>query len=487
MGTVIDHAIAIPALQEVVWQQLSAIHNNPLWQVDSEHVAFLTTHQNGRNTRWRSTMANGKECVIEITAWYEGLGYEYVIVDGVPYQDNRGRIRLQEVAEGTVVQWTFNYELSGALSGIRNSLRVRRQLDSDIVDSLRNLYSYIRSLSGEEEVDPSEVKSLMRDAPDVEERAQYIPRHPTNIDDDPSISAVSPSADASPPMSDSIFQPPAAQQPSFTIPEPPVADDDTQPNPRIQTGSIPPVPDLPPVQPTEDPFAPPSRTDAQKRNTFEFQSPFAGQRDQDDHEPFPFDFEDEPIESTANVAQSNTNPVAVQADTNSDISDGSDEEPSLFEIAQSRLESEASSRQDAVLEPTPIAEPEPSVEELAEAAPEPIQPSEAALTSPDNPVDAMRTQETPKLPEDGNIKATDTARMSVFEVFGLQKPSETQEMRQVELEAAQTIEDQLNEDDSTSAFFKSQTPIIPDVEPISGRVGLRARQRQHNARVRRPE
>lgn len=481
MGTVIDHAIAIPALQGIVWQQLSAIQNNPMWQVDSERIAFLTTNHNGRNARWRSTMANGKECVIEITAWYEGLGYEYVIVDGVPYQENRGRIRLQEVAEGTVVQWTFNYEMSGALSGLRNSLGVRRQIDADIVDSLRNLYSYIKSLSGEDTVDPSDVKSIMRDAPDVEERAQYVPRHPTTIDDRPSVGAMSPAADTSPPMSDSIFQPPAAAQPSLVIPEPPVADDDTQPNPRIQTGTIPPVPDMPLQSFDDDVFAPP-----QKRDSFEFPSPFV---EQEDVELFPFD--DEPIAPAASVAQTIDDPVVSTPFVPERQPETPQEDLSLFEIAQRSLEAEAPSAQDSIVSEPPAARLEPS-EPIIPAQLDPVEkPSELrktdelAIPSPSSAL--VQTQELPVPPEVREAKPTDTARISVFEVFGLQKPSETQEMSRVDLEAAQALEAKLDAEDNTAAFFKSQAPIVPDIEPISGRVGLRARQRQYRARVRRPE
>lgn len=483
MGTVIDHAIAIPALQNQVWQQLRTIQNNPIWQVDSERVAFLTTHQNGRNTRWRNTMANGRECVIEITAWYEGLGYEYVIVDGVPYQSNRGRIRLQEVAEGTVVQWTFNYELNGVLSGLRNSLRIRRQIDADIVDSLRNLYSYMRSLSGEETIDPSSVKSIMRDAPDVEARAQYVPRHPTALDEATSKGSATPEAVPSRPVGDDLFKPPAPQQARFVIPEPPIAEEDTQPNPRIQTGAIPPVPDLPFQSEEDDVFAPPPRTGEPKRESMAFH-PLPAQSD--DFEPFPFDFDDGPsVDATFAAPQPSTHDLGP---TPSQLQP----EPSLYDIAQQQLAAEAAQRAREQDNPPPGDDP---VGEAARAATEPPPPrpevasaaSQDPAVSPVSPAEPAPAPNTAEMPPDTAIKKADTARISVFEVFGLQKPSETQEMRRVE--ADQNIEANLEDDDGASAFFKSIEPIVPDIlpEPIGGRIGLRTRQRQHGARVRRPE
>ena len=50
------------------------------------------------------------DVVVEISAWYDTLGYEYRIVDGAKFGENQGRIRLQEVAEGTLVRWIFQYE-----------------------------------------------------------------------------------------------------------------------------------------------------------------------------------------------------------------------------------------------------------------------------------------------------------------------------------------------------------------------------------------
>src|SRR5687768_10262320 len=103
---VIDHRILVPASPDRVWQYISDINRNPSWMVDCRSVSFLTTMHAGPGTRWRITDAKGKDRVAEITVWYDRLGYEYKFVDGVPFSQNKGQIRLQEIAEGTVVQWT---------------------------------------------------------------------------------------------------------------------------------------------------------------------------------------------------------------------------------------------------------------------------------------------------------------------------------------------------------------------------------------------
>lgn len=244
MTTMIDHAIAIPTRQANVWEQIRDIRKNPVWQANCKQVQFLTSNQSGRGTRWRIATAQGKEQVIEITAWYEGLGYEYRIVDGVPYASNRGRIRLQDSPEGTIVQWTFSYELKGFLSGLRNSLSIKGNVDSDIIDSLRNLYTHVKNLKADEQFVPEESKSYLKLAPDVDARSQYQPRYPSALDSRPEGEAIS--------SQETLV----SAQPVSSVPmieEPPVAADDTQPNPSVQPAAELPV-SPPPVQ--SDSFMP---------------------------------------------------------------------------------------------------------------------------------------------------------------------------------------------------------------------------------------
>lgn len=222
---VIDHAILIPASPAFIWRYIGDVSQNTKWQENCTNIAFLTTQHEGRGTRWRYTTSKAKDVVIEITAWYDTLGYEYIIVDGSSVSENKGRIRLQEIAEGTLVQWTFNYEVDGVLSGFRNSMGLKRSLTNEIQDSLRNLYKYIQTETGG--ISTHEAKALLKEAPDVEERSSYQPRHPSNFTDESDTES----------FDDTEY--PSEQPISYNIQaesilEPPVADDDTKPNPVVQ-------------------------------------------------------------------------------------------------------------------------------------------------------------------------------------------------------------------------------------------------------------
>lgn len=200
--TVIDHRILIPKSPEKVWSIVSDLTRNVSWQSDCLNVTLLTSKRVGPNVRWRYTSANGREYVLETTAWYDGLGYEYRHVDGAPFNQSQGRIRLQEIAEGTVIQWTLNYEIGGVLGGVRNAVGLRRQIESVMVDSLRKLWTVVKESSDDDR--PREVKSLMRDAPEYEARIQYRSRF-----------------DLAKSESDAGLE---------ELPEPPIADEDTRPH-----------------------------------------------------------------------------------------------------------------------------------------------------------------------------------------------------------------------------------------------------------------
>lgn len=241
----IDHAILIPATARAVWTLVSTPQNNPAWQADCDETSILTNNPRGQGARWRHSHRSG-DMVLEITAWYEGLGYEYVIVDGVPYQNaNRGRIRLQETPDGTVVQWTFSFDASGLFKGGR-----KRRIDKSIVNSLRSLYQFVKE-SGISE-GTQHYASLMRDAPDVEQRSHYQPRYPTYEEMDeaayqpptgPQPAAPSNTPPAPKTADDARYRPPGMTPPQPMQPaqpslrpqfEPPVADDDTRPNPSVR-------------------------------------------------------------------------------------------------------------------------------------------------------------------------------------------------------------------------------------------------------------
>ncbi|HYO87105.1 MAG TPA: SRPBCC family protein [Candidatus Limnocylindrales bacterium] len=175
---IIDQRILIPARQEVVWAYVSDLFNNCQWQADCHAVSFLSTKHTGAGTRWRSTTNQGRDVVLEVTSWYNGLGYEYTYVDGGPFKENQGRVRLQEIPEGTVVQWTFSFEGGGLFGGGR----IARQVDSTMAASLKALYKQVKAFSKDQN-EALVAKSLMRDAPDVEARAAYKPRHPSSLTD----------------------------------------------------------------------------------------------------------------------------------------------------------------------------------------------------------------------------------------------------------------------------------------------------------------
>jgi uncharacterized membrane protein len=403
-NTVIDHAIAIPTKQRNVWEHISDISKFPLWQVDVQTIAFLTTKHSGRGTRYRVTTSRGAEQVIEITAWYEGLGFEYFIVDGTSFTNNRGRVRIQESTDGTIVQWTFSYELTGFLSGLRNSLSVRRGLDSDIIDNLRNFYTYIKELRGEEKFAPEEAKSFMQDAPDVVARSQYQPRYPTK------------SETALPPVPQSA---PATTSPSIF--EPPLAEEDTKPNPAIQQEPAPTVPTMP-------------------EPTFLKDMP---------------DFSQVPSASQVKP------------------------EP-LPRIEESQIETET------VTVPTPPPVAESTL--ISTAQPE-IQstPVESDATVSDAEADAIYTKPLAGL---SPAKVTDTGTISVFEIFGLPKPSETENLRTIQEEAPQlALEDPLIEASTQQIrAFTDIQPIVPDIEPeATQRTGLRASLRRKTTRIRLPK
>jgi hypothetical protein len=366
MVTAIDHAIAIPTRPANVWEQIRDITKNPIWQVNCKQVQFLTSNRNGRGTRWRSTNSRGKEQVIEITAWYEGLGYEYRIVDGASFSSNRGRIRLQDSLEGTIVQWTFSYELKGFMSGLRNALTIKGSVDGEIVDGLRNLYTHIKNLKVDEPLVPEESKSYLKVAPDVTARQQYQPRYPSVLDSKPD----NPIVPSQEPLQQAQIVP--------NIVEPPVAADDTEPNPSVK-----PIVEIPVSKPEADEMFKPKAIQAQELPRL-----------------------DEPIEIET-----------------------------------------ASSPKPATIDTSPV----PTMQE------KPVSPAV----------------------EEWDVSKLDTAKISVFEVFGLEKPSETEKVFAISEKPAES---------ALSVSFRDQTPIKPDIDPeVPRRRGLRAALRQRLTKVRLPK
>lgn len=238
--TTIDQRILIPTAPDVVWEYICDINNNLSWQVDYAAISFLSSRKQGSGARWRYTDKRRREFVIEITTWYDGLGYEYTFVDGEAFRENVGRIRLQEIPEGTVVQWTFSYEMGGLLGGLSNAMGKRRRLEKTMVNSLRELWQVMRQQRRNQ---PFESKSLMQEAPDVEARSRYRPRHPSSfgatLDTQETaqvdLGAAQPDMyETTPPTAASEFAPVVNLDDMPAIPEPPVDEIyDTRPSPAV--------------------------------------------------------------------------------------------------------------------------------------------------------------------------------------------------------------------------------------------------------------
>lgn len=428
----IDHGILIPASPERVWQVISDINRLPQWHTDCRSVAFLTSLRSGPGTRWRMTSKRGQEYVLEITKWYDRLGYEYRYIDGVSFKTNQGLFRLQEVAEGTVVQWVFKFQASGLFS--RASLGGKRGINSMMIDSLRSLYRYMKTpADGSERHEP---KSLMRDAPDVEARSRYVPRHPSALETERG-GLSTPDPFTAPAASG----PRPAPQPGSALDryldpfyEPPVAEDDTRPRPAVIVPGSAPVPH----PPTVTPFG----LDEPDFIKDQPESAFA-------RRPSETIRLDAPLEPAPSIA-----PASTQHDT---VNLG--DLPPLTAPSAPRTETVNLSR-----EPLP-SEPQAPAAKVTETLPE----SQRLSLDPD----------------------VDTSQISVFDLFGLPKPSETQEMHAVRAEAS--LPEHALVPDPTSPL-RAQTATLPQViagmpgsaSTAAGRVGLRTRQRRSAVPVRRP-
>ena len=203
----LDQTILIAAAPDAVWAYVSDLNQNPAWQSDCQSVVFLSKQRSGKGTRWRYRDLSGKEFELEITAWYDGLGYEYRYLDGRA----RGRIRLHEIAEGTTIQWTLSYETQGRLGGMRNALGLKRNYRRFMDDSLLALQVTVKRSVGND--NSFQARSLMRDSLAYEARVNYRPRHLSPVRD-----------------GDSTLPPPP-------IEEPPVLEEDTRPHPALADAS----------------------------------------------------------------------------------------------------------------------------------------------------------------------------------------------------------------------------------------------------------
>lgn len=352
---VIDLEILIPASPEFIWRFMGDLSAIPQWYDEVVSISFLSTQREGRGTRWRHSTAKGNDVIVEVSAWYDTLGYEYRVVDGTTYSENQGRIRLQEVSDGTLVRWTFQYDASGVLGGLRNTMRLKRNATNQIQDSLRNLHQLILQESGG--ISTHEAKASMQDAPDVSERSHYQPRHPSAFRD----------ADADEETALSELQSLSYDLEQEPEPLPAVIDTDTKPNP-VVLGAI------------------------------------------DDAVPA--------IDSAPEPALDDTRPIEVES--------------LLAELPALAAERSA---------PAPEPEPEPAAPAPLAVVDEAPPPAEAAL---------------PRAP-------ADSSHLSVFEIFGLQKPSEAKA-------------EQADEPASDRPAFRRERDLAPSARGDSRQIGAADRQ-----------
>jgi len=175
--TLIDQRILVDAPPQVVWDYLSDPDKITLWHTGYRKISVLTTQRTGLGTRRRCTLTStGKDIIEEITAWVDGLGYEYVLIEGGPYRSMRARVRLQAVPDGTTVQWTVLYKPKGLWRTLKNLFGGRRQMQHMMAESLRQLRRRIDELGLRMDAEYRQ-RVAMRERLDAAQRAQYQPRH----------------------------------------------------------------------------------------------------------------------------------------------------------------------------------------------------------------------------------------------------------------------------------------------------------------------
>ncbi len=381
----IDLEILIPASPEFIWRFLGDLSTIPQWQENVTSISFLSTQHEGQGTRWRHSTQRGRDIVVQVGAWYDTVGYEYEIVDGAPYSENRGRIKLHEVPEGTLVNWTFRYELEGLLGGIRNAMRLKRSTTNQIQDSLRNLHHLITQDSGG--ISTHEAKASMQEAPDVDERSAYQPRHPSAFHD---VAVNELDTDLLQDASATDLQPVAYDLDSEAAPVAVVGDTDTKPNPVVLSAAAAPI-----------------------------------------------------VEREADTELEDTKPIELEA-----------------------LLAEPPKAPAPAPEPPPVSPPSPEEADIPPAAVETVAESDHI----------------------------NTAQVSVFEIFGLQKPSEARGQRPLERRAIWDLEVEESRLSTKRERDERPTPAAPpgfsespseEIAPISnGVAGLRRRARQRRVLLR---
>jgi len=190
--TLIDQRILIDAPPQIIWEFISDPYKLAEWHAGYTSVSVLTTQQTGLGTRRRCAVTGGGKDVIEqITAWVDGLGYEYELIEGGPYRAMRGRIRLQPGPDGTSVQWTVEYQPRGPFGLLHDRLSGRKQFAAMMAASLRELRQQVNAL-GLRMDDAYRARLGIQGRLNAAERAQYQRRHPAPVGADPLHPVIAP-------------------------------------------------------------------------------------------------------------------------------------------------------------------------------------------------------------------------------------------------------------------------------------------------------
>lgn len=390
--TLIDQRILIDAPSDVVWGIVSDPARVAGWHAGYTSISVLTTQPVGVGSRRRCTLKNGKSVIEEVTAWVDGLGYEVSIVDGGPYREYQGRIRLQPGPDGTSVQWTISYRRKGVLGGVKDWLSGRRQMAEMMAASLRQLRRQVDDL-GRRMQEDDRARFLIQGRLNVDQRAQYQRRHPT------------------PPAVEAVMSAPLSPKPANAQPEPEPVPAAPVPSFVATLTSDPPDPDYDSEADTK-PKAPPGLREAIEAGdgvpSFMRVTPARGT---------PIIKPDEP--PSVIEAPEPEPPGPPQVDTQPSAP------PPAVELAHEELEQAVP----AAPEETPLPEPEPVVPPEVIAPPAPAAPRTPTPPTPVHgiPKVDIRAAQEMDAEQRANLPPptpkTDTGEMSIWEVFGMRRPS----------------------------------------------------------------
>jgi ligand-binding SRPBCC domain-containing protein len=420
--TLIDQRILINAPAEGVWQFLADPDKLTQWHAGYTNVSILTTQSIGVGTRRRCSLSTGKDVIEEITAWVDGLGYEYVVVDGGPYRSYQGRIRLQASPDGTSVQWTIAYQPKGLLGTIRDYLGGKRETAAMMAASLRQLRRAVDSLGLQFDED-YRARVGIQARLTANERAQYQRRYPPP----PEVEAAL-SANAVPPAATEVV--PATAEPSFVAD---LTEDDVDESHTADTQPTPPpgLREAIAAQEAEPPAAaPPPPTAPPEHAQFMRPAPAEAATEPPPPAPEPVALPPEliapppeviaepppPDPKPAQEPKRPTPPRGIPAVPPPEVI--AEPPPPAPEVVAESKRPTPPRGIPAVPPPAVITEPPPPAPDVVEESRRPTPPRGISRDE----LKATELSPKPSLPPQTPV--TDTGELSIWEVFGLKRPSE---------------------------------------------------------------